>query len=268
MNYSSVKNTAKNGMIIRADIRELVLALGFYLGFVHNEKRARRLYPHLEKEINIKRQKQYTEMSIFNLSDGSSIKDIENVPVWIVETIKYYFKYEQNGTNVYFYDTKKFRIYRNRLQFGQNKEWRLRKNTMQYFWTLSPLTIWYSLCAKKPQRCLSFRYFYCVQNAYNLEENMSAIAKYISEITKITDLEIRGTEIYFSKSSWKHLKKLINDEALRIKQRLYDGCYIELKEHQKQNIKEEYDYGKKSRDKIRLIVSRKKEKNSRTNRQD
>lgn len=260
MSYASVKNTAKNGKLIRAELRELVLAEAFCYGFAkENERTGLPL-----------------RLTDFSYPEGDPLHNVYDMHGWTAEMFRYYYNhnictvhnepYKPDEKLICFHD-KKFRIYRKRLEYGSGHLWRLKKKTMQYFWTKAPLVLFFSEAEVPGQCILDFQWFEFVEKAYCIEENMRAISRYITEICGITNHyypDWNLQRLYFHQSDYEQLIETVKAEALKLKQKLYDGCYIELTNAQKYDIKEGYDYGKKTRSQLRDVARRKAEKNQKS----
>ena len=273
--YTSVKNTAKNGQLLRSEIREIVLAMAIVQGFYHDQKLAQQYYPE-----DLHRQKQFTFLVTNEAPYSLGDANLDKLSRWLIDTMKHFFKYEDiaycmepfkdNTIFTRFYDTKKFRIYAKRMEYGKRKYFRLNKTTMQYFWTKLPLALWYCYAEDEPNAALDFWNFDAMLRPLELEDNMREISRYISEVCGIPntyDYERSETRLYFSSENFAKLKETCKEEALRIKQKLYDGAYIELTEEELKDIDTKgYDYGKESRESYRRINSaRKASKNQAAN---
>lgn len=273
--YTSVKNTAKNGQLLRSEIREIVLAMAIYHGFYHDKKLAMQYYPE-----DLHRQKQFTFMVTNEAPYLLEDKNLDKLSKWLIDTMKYFFKYEdiicyeepfgEDSMFTQFYDTKKFRIYAKRMEYGKRKYTRLDKATMQYFWTKLPLALWYCYAEDEVNNALDFWNFDAMLRPLELEDNMREISRYISEVCGIPntyDYKKSETRLYFSSEDFAKLKQTCKEEALRIKQKLYNGAYIELTEEEMKDIDTKgYDYGKKSREEYRRInLARKTGKNQTAN---
>ena len=273
--YTSVKNTAKNGQLLRSEIREIVLAMAIVQGFYHDQKLAQQYYPE-----DIHRQKQFTFMvtneSPYPLGD----ENLDKLSRWLIDTMKCFFKHEDiayyqepfKADSVFtrFYDTKKFRIYAKRMEYGKRKLIRLDKATMQYFWTKLPLALWYCYAEDEANGALDFWNFDATLRPLSLEDNMREISRYISDVCGIPntyDYENNPSRLYFSSENFAKLKETCKEEALRIKQKLYNGAYIELTEEEMKDIDTKgFDYGKKNREEYRRInLTRKASKNQAAN---
>lgn len=273
--YTYVKNTAKNGQLLRSEIREIVLAMAMVHGFYHDKKLAMQYYPE-----DIHRQKQFTVLTTCEVPYSLNNKNLDKLSKWLIDTMKCFFKYENTvcyqepykeiSLFTRFYDTKKFRIYAKRMEYGKRKLIRLNKATMQYFWTKLPLALWYCYAEDEVNNALDFWNFDTMLRPLELEDNMREISRYISKICGIPntyDYEKSETRLYFSSENFAKLKETCKEETLRIKQKLYNGAYIELTEEEMQDIDTKgYDYGKKSREEYRRInLARKASKNQAAN---
>lgn len=214
MSYHSVINTADN-RLIRAEARELVLAAAMLWGLTHDMATASKLFPD-----NKHRQLQFTQLVI--PLDNSSIA------VLLADTFKHFFRCTKTDGAVIFTDTKKLRIYRKRLEYGQAKKWLLAKNTMQYLWTRSPLAIWYDTIAKTDGE-LDFSDLYCIKNAESITENMLELAYYLSTYFKVT-VRYKPDEspykLFLDIEDYNKLKKLAEKARKRLQQKLEAGNYI------------------------------------------
>lgn len=250
------KNNAKNGRLTRAELRELVLNEALYFGLVEGKEETF-LTPIVTKSTVS------PENPLYNAYFMSS---------WILDVLRYYYRYDNRhvtimniSTDLALFADKKFRIYRERLEYGRSHLWRLRENTIRYFYSKAPLVLLFARAEITGQSCLDFSAFMFVIQGYDVEENMRAISKYINEICGITNYyypEKNKTRLYFHDCDYEKLIETVKSEALKMKQKLYDGCYIELAEDQKFDIKEGYDYGKKTRSYYRNVARRKAEENS------
>lgn len=157
--YHSVINTAKNNKLIRAEIRELTLCEIIYSGLIRTHFRpeiAETLYPD-----NQLRQKQCRVLrpSCYNVNlkpyiDPNRNIDIKNLyyfRFWILDTLKHYYKFNMDSSNSnlhFFYDTKKLRIYYDRIYKCvdvKNQIYKTRFDKIkQYFWTPALLTYIFS----------------------------------------------------------------------------------------------------------------------------
>ena len=273
MGYESVKNTAKDGRLIRAEVREMVLALALVHGFGKNKDKAAKMYP--DNEL---RQKQYTELVVGYEPYAKFCRNIDNSIYWVADALKYYFKYydsvierepyNKNLGITIFYDTKKFRIYYDRIRYGRDNKIRLNKLTMQYFWTKVPLVLWLPYIGTNITQDLDFWCFECVLDSYSIEENMRAISAYISDVCGIPNdynPDRCPHKLYIKEADGEKLLRTAVLEALRLKQKLYDGGYIELSDFEKYDLRrKDYDYGKKDRNQIRELVSERKNKKNKS----
>jgi hypothetical protein len=134
--YYSVHNTAKNGRLIRAEIREYVLGMALRYGFYKDKALARVIYPDNERRIG-----QCTFLNLPKKPEldpavyGFGCPELIEMPAAVIKTIGSYFKsWTDTDEQELFYDTKKFRIYCQRLVYGPDKKITL-KHTAQYIWT-------------------------------------------------------------------------------------------------------------------------------------
>ena len=250
-------NNAKNGRLTRAELRELVLVEALCYGF----------------SVKNKKTELPTRLTDLYYCANDPLHNVYDMHEWVVKTFRYHYRhsiyeihnepYKPNEIAVCFSD-KKFKIYRKRLEYGREHLWRLRKRTMQYFWTKAPLVLLFAEAQIPGQCCLDFQCFEFTDKAYDPKENMLAISRYINDICDITNYyypDKNLLRLYFHQSDYELLIETVKSEALKLKQKLYDGCYIELTNAQKSDIKEGYDYGKKTRSQLREVARRKIKKN-------
>lgn len=179
--YSSVKNTAKNGKLIRAEIREYVLAMALVYGMVQDHVWSEDLYP-----WNLHRQKQCTLMFLPKVPENTDYKVIlfhQNM----IQTIRSYFKEYKDTTGnnknlghdvVLFYDTKKFRIYYDRLRYGRDYKVNLHR-TMQYMWTPVLLTMLYIYGYNPKEQAIDLNKFWFFKNSWNKEDTQYRLSMYL-----------------------------------------------------------------------------------------
>lgn len=162
-NYNSVINTAKNNKLIRAELREIVLSLGLVFGLSYDKTMAEYFYPN-----NKHRQKQFTYLKISN-------EYLQNEFLFeLINVLKHYYKYVISDNYIIFYDTKKFRIYRKRLEYGQDRKIRLNK-IMRYFWTFLFVTvIW--------ETKIPLNQIWCINKAYDYNETIEYLNNYINKL--------------------------------------------------------------------------------------
>lgn len=229
-NYKSVVNTAKNEKLIRADLREYVLALGLYLGFTENKLRAQKLYPNNQRRI-----KQCTFLNTARCESATEyptelLSDIDSLHRMLIQTLCCYYKQDKFD----FYDTKKFYHYRNRLEYGKpDKILGIKKidltRTIQYM--ASPVLacmfaakgIWTHV-DNVPQ--LDIRNFDCIRRAYDIKKTDSQIQKYIDVVLHIPDIVIENGIILFTQKSFLKFCYVINNELMIIQYKLKEGGYI------------------------------------------
>lgn len=257
MNYENVKNTAKNGKLIRAELRELVLAEALCYGLIDKDK--------------------FTELPIPDTeqlhSKNDPLSNVYKMNGWVIAALRYHYNYSVfhldnepycPAMDIFYFRSKKFRHYRKRLEYGPEHYWRLRKNIMRYMWTKAPLVLFFAEAEVPGSFCLDFTLFEFAYLSYSLEENMQAISEYISRVCGIKNHyrpEQDYFRLYFDSADYELLVETVKAEGLKLKQKLYDGCYIGLTKAQKSDIRKGYDYGKKTRSKLRDLARRQAEKN-------
>lgn len=176
--YSSVKNTAKNGKLIRAEIREYILAMALVFGFNQDKVWSEKLYPD-----NPYRQQQCTLLHIPKLIDGME-PEASLFHLHLLVTFESYFKRYATYSDpryVLFYDTKKFRIYYDRLRYGLNHKVNLHR-TMQYMWTPVLLTMLYIYGYDKEKQAIDLNKFWFFKNSWNTEHTISQLENWLLEV--------------------------------------------------------------------------------------
>ena len=94
-NYNSVKNTAKNGKLIRAELREYVLAISMFFGLYKNRAMAHRIY-----QGDQHREEQCTFLTIDKTRKFDKIvyeygnEHLLLIPKYIDETLRSFFRYK------------------------------------------------------------------------------------------------------------------------------------------------------------------------------
>lgn len=240
-NYCSVVNTAKNGKLTRPELREYVLSIGLVYGFCFDPILGPRLYPDNEN-----RQKQFTKIAISktDIIGNKEVKMIDfDLPYYLIEVIKKVYKHFNDSNNLIIYDTKKFRIYRDRLQFGQDRKIRLNE-IFQYLWTPALFTTLYSyrwIFVESGITYIRLNDFHFFRNAYDTEETISYIKRYLKEVCNL-ELSLKKSNVnaYYSihdeygpciifpedyrvRESWDNLAQ---KTAEYIKNKLEKGKYI------------------------------------------
>ena len=228
--YKSVINTAKNGELIRAEIREYVLAMGLINGFYQDSVFAELQYPN-----NIHRQKQCTMLKVNNVIFANPYLESEhlnNLVRNIVTTMTKYYKHCNIRTgveqySVIFYDTKKLRIYYNRLCYGKNKRIIL-KHTMQYIWTDILLVLMFIYGYDRTKDCIDLTKFWFYNNAESKTDSAGYILEYMLNICSIKSgivFNLADNSISFNNTE--EIIERIKNGALFVTNKLIAGHYIE-----------------------------------------
>ena len=173
--YSSVKNTAKNGKLIRAEIREYILAMALTYGFCQEQSYSEDLYPD-----NLHRQKQCTLLFIPKMPEAHNYKAIifhKN----LIQTFRHYFKEETDkeivpADFVLFYDTTKFRIYYDRLKYGKKQDdgeyFVNLHRTKQYMWTPVLITMLYMYGYDENKQAIDLNKFWFFRKCWNINDTI------------------------------------------------------------------------------------------------
>ena len=175
MTYFSVKNTANNNKLIRAEERELLLCLGLIFGFFHDESMAKQLYDSSEWDLRLP-QFTYIPIPRYNSAIVDMNKDFWPIIDWTTKMAFHRYKHYDTDNMIYLYSTKRLRIYRERLEYGRNKNWRLDK-TYRYLWT--PAFLVYLMLGYNPQELtISLKDFYFIEHAENKEATVDYLIDY------------------------------------------------------------------------------------------
>lgn len=176
--YESVKNTAKNGKLIRAEFRELVLCYAFLFGLTWDKEIARELYPN-----NKLRYKQLTILRLPN-----SLEYDCNLPKNLKEAIRRFLPILEERFKKHdelLYDTKKLRIYRDRMQFGNERKIILDR-VINHFWT--PLLLIFIVSYAYKDLEIDLLRLNAVRNSHNPNDTLSYLYTYFKVICNL-DLE-------------------------------------------------------------------------------
>ena len=229
-NYHSVINTAKNGKLIRAEIREYVLGMALYYGFHKNKEYAKTLYPKDEHRVK--------QCTFLVLSDDHVPQGLIwhyagpacfSIHRYIVTTIRSYFKIaRETPLGIIFYDTKKFRIYYKRLVWGPEKRITL-KHSIQYIWTnyLAVLFCLFGTHQTQDPYYIDISQFHMYALAKDTEETDAYIQRYLMDIVKIPCNVFDGTIYFETPEHYQKLWNIVNKEAARICQKLREGGYLD-----------------------------------------
>ena len=176
--YHSVKNTAKNNKLIRAEEREIILCLALKYGLFHDEEMAKRIYP--ENMWNL-RVPQFTYLKVPIKPDPEhhyyphATTMATKVAVLKRNAVK-----GSSDKSWIIYDTKRLRIYRKRLEYGRMKQWRL-DHTFQYLWT--PLFLVFLMDNYSPDfHTIYLENLYFWHNAKDRNETFKYLTKYLKEV--------------------------------------------------------------------------------------
>lgn len=228
--YSSVKNTAKNGKLIRAEIREYVLAMGLINGFYQDNEFAQKYYPNNEH-----RQKQCTLMNIKKAryhNDFYVSNDLKNLVLYLTETMRTYYKNHvlvknKDNYNVLFYDTKKFRIYYKRLRYGREYKVNL-SHTMQYMWTDVLLSLMFVYGYDQKNNCIDLNKFWFYKESVNKKIAAVFLINYLHNVCKIKNItySCKENNLYFQNTE--EIINKVTTNATFIKNKLVEGKYIHI----------------------------------------
>lgn len=224
--YYSVINTAKNGKLIRAEIREYVLGMALFFGFYKNRSQAGILYPNNEHRIE-----QCTFLDLYKqIPLDQFVPDpLIKTAAAVIKTIGTYFKKRYEDEHVLkLYDTKKFRIYNKRLRYGPKKKITLKK-TIQYIWTnyLAMLFCLYGKHTWGPGWCsVSISHFNMYQHAKDRRETDAYIRNYLENIVKAKCHIIDGIIYFECYDEYAAFKELAVEEAVKIYRKLEKGKYL------------------------------------------
>ncbi len=229
--YASVVNTSKNGKLIRSRLREIVLCCALVVGLYQNKKCAIKLY---DKEKHIKQCTFLYAKAMLSPSRAFVMSEyLIDLPLVIYKTLKYYYK--NNGTD--FYDTKKFRIYRERLDHGHayipgHKKVTL-KNTIQYMSTPLLACMFALYGGQTLYGNLDLRALNCIKHAWKRKETISDLQKYIDVVLKIPGLYItnKGILTFKSKKTKNAFWNIVNQEAEKLYTELKEGGYLDEREN-------------------------------------
>lgn len=228
--YASVINTAKNGKLIRARLREIVLCFGLVTSFYQNKERAKHLFKNKENRI-----KQCTFLYAKALLCPRVRPEMSAALVFLPSAMFRVLQchYKNDGTD--FYDVRKFRIYRKRLEFGpRNKKGRKKitlKHTIQYMWT-PLLACMFALYGGQMLNSginkLDLRKLNCVKYAWNRKETALELQKYLDVVLGIHGLYVtkKGFLIFKTEKSKDAFWDIVNQEAEKLLKELKEGGYL------------------------------------------
>lgn len=173
--YKSVKNTAKNGILIRAEFRELVLCYAFLFGLTWDKEIANELYPDNKSR--------YKQLTILRLPDDLDYnhnlpESLRNVIARFLPVLEERFK-RHNGL---LYDTKKLRICRDRMQYGEKREIILDR-VINHFWT--PLLLVFIMSYAYKDLQIDLLRLNAVRKAHNPNETLSYLYTYFKVICNL-----------------------------------------------------------------------------------
>lgn len=247
--YHSVINTAKNGKLIRAEIREYVLGMALRYGFFNDFQTAARLYPENTHRINqctFLQLELHPKLDIAVSQFGNDL--ITFMPDFLIQTIASYFKvYINDDETIVFYDTKKFRIYYKRLAYGPDKKIRL-NHTIQYIWTnyLAMLFCLYGEHTYGPGWCsIDIRHFdmyanrvtphdmHATETRKQPEDIDRYIRSYLADIVHVKCHVVAGVLFFEDHNAYQAFWDIANTEAIRIYEKLEEGGYLDENRHKK-----------------------------------
>lgn len=157
--YHSVINTAKNNKLIRAEIRELTLCEIIYSGLIKaipGSEVIETLYPDnqlRQKQCKLLRPHYYNSFfkPYVDPDKDIAVKNLYYLRFWVLDTLKHYYKFNTDSSFSsfhFFYDTKKLRIYYDRIYKCvdvKNQVYKTRFDKIkQYFWTPALLAYLFS----------------------------------------------------------------------------------------------------------------------------
>ena len=228
--YASVVNTANDHKLLRHRIREIVLAVALSIGFYQNEIRAQWLY-----RTNKKRIEQCTFLyakSIVSPQRKREFSDtLYQLPAAIYKTLLCFFK--SNETELY--DTKKFRIYRQRLEYGPKNRHGYRKITLHHIiqYMSTPLFACmlglYSGNILEPGKDqLDISAFDFFKRAYDKSDTARELQKYLDVVLKIPGLQVtkNGKLVFLTPESKEAFWQAVNNEAEILYKELEGGGYL------------------------------------------
>lgn len=231
-NYNSVKNTAKNGKLIRAEIREYVLAISMFFGLYKNRAMSHRLY-----QNDKHRQEQCTFLTIKKnrkldpILNKKGNEHLLSMPQYMDNTFRSYFKYKTRSNKMTtFNDCKKLNIYYKRLIYGKRKTVRL-KHTIQYIWTPFLATI-ICLYGKHSENNIDINDFWLYRKATDINDNDRNIYNYFRKI-KIDAKVINGIIKFRDESEYNKFWDMVNANALLVFYKLNGGNYLIGKDQRK-----------------------------------
>lgn len=225
INYRSVKNTAKNNRLIRAEKREYILCISLIHGFYRKEKLARLIYGNDDLRVS-----QATFIRIqpssksWVLSRTKSI-NLAVLQMNIMKVMRASPKFWGNGDGSYvFLGTRKYRIYYDRLLFGKDKKIRLHK-TIQYLYTPAFLALLFAEGYHKKNQNLSLEKLWFYNHAYDKEETTKYILNYLKDVCKLeASYDSKHQTIIFA--DIKQALKLADKTAKVINKKLKIGKYL------------------------------------------
>ena len=267
--YYSVKNTAKNGQLIRADRRDYILTLLLIYGgyhILHNPNVPDEMKQDFYNDFypdNKLRQKQFS--ILFFPVDKLKVKyynnDYGNFLTYLSKVAEREFNYSNNVFNNYeyefFFDTRKLRAYLDRLEWGVGKKWRFQR-TLTFLWSpalfVRFLTDFNHISTSQDQRysCICINHYFFWGIAYDPKEAAEFVKSYFHKIginynieIWYSDLDVPKDQVYtkdtiriFYESGYitiptpvfKELKARADKELISIKQKLYNAGYFEDEE--------------------------------------
>ena len=231
--YKSVVNTANNGLLVRSRIREVVLCCGILIGFQKNTVRASYVY---KREKSIKKCTFLYAKSMLSPHVQPEMENaLINLPSDIFCMLRHYYIYDGSD----FYDTKKFRIYKKRLEHGQPDENGHRKmrltHVIQYMSTplLACIFALYGGKIIDPKRDkIDLIPLKSIRYALDKNETGYQIQKYIDTVLKIPNLTIEDGRylVFKTEEARKAFWNIANSEAKILHQELEEGGYLEERE--------------------------------------
>lgn len=233
--YESVVNTAKNGILVRSRLREIVLCFGIVIGFHKNKTRAGWYYK--RKESIQKCTFLYAKSLLSPYVQPEMKNALIELPNYMFWALRHHYIYDGSD----FYDTKKFRIYKKRLECGQPNEDGYRKirltHVIQYMST-PLLACMFALYGGKiidPEKDkIDLIAIKSIKYASDKKETGYQLQKYIDTVLKIPNLIVEDGRylVFGTEESRKAFWNIVNSEAEKLYEELKEGGYLDERERE------------------------------------